>query len=326
MARFLALLWPEEGIALVYLAMVLAAFRVAGYPFTGWPMAVEYLRFFGAILAVTLPLWVAVQVYRAWRRRFRWREAGLDLVRFARALAALLVVLVAYTNLKARLFLFAPRLLDGLLERLDAWVHFGGGDFVGWTLGFTHDAGRNALLAWAYLLAWAVFALPLGAAFARDGGPAARRALAALGLAYVIGSLFYLAFPSMGPAFYVRARYAHLADNWAWQTQEQMRQALLYLVQHPAAPAVPFFGIAAFPSLHAATTGLGALICWRHARWLLAVIVPANLLVAWSAVHFGWHYAIDLYPGFALAALAWWVAGRWVASEGWTPARGASRS
>ena len=305
-------LWPEERVALVYFAAVAGAFAVAGYPFTSWQMAVEYLRFFGVILLVTLPFWLLAQGARAVRRSFRWADAARDLALFARSLVALLVVLVAYTNLKARLFLFAPRLFDGALERLDALVHFGGGDFVGWTLELTHDPGRNTLLAWAYLLAWAVFALPLAAAFARDGGPAARRALAALGVAYVIGSLAYLAVPSMGPAFFTRERYAHLADNSAWQIQEQMRQALLYLVQHPTSPAVPFFGIAAFPSLHAATTGLGALICWRHSRWLLWLVVPANLLVSWSAVHFGWHYAIDLYPGFALAGVAWWVAGGWV--------------
>lgn len=310
MARLLGRFWPEERIGLVYLAAVLAAFAARGYPFTSWQMAVEYLRFFLAILVVTLPFWLVAQGARAARGRFAWRSAALDLGLFARALVALLVTLVAYTNLKARLFLFAPRLFDEPLGRLDARVHYAGGDFIGWTLGFTHDHGVNAFLAWAYLLAWAVFALPLGVALARDGGGAARRALGALGIAYLVGSLVYLAVPAVGPAFFVRERYAHLADNWAWQTQEQMLRAMLYLVKHPTTPAVPFFGIAAFPSLHTATTGLGALICWRHARWLLLLIVPANLLVAWSALHFGWHYAIDLYPGFLLAGFAWWAAGK----------------
>ena len=37
---------------------------MAGYPFTSWQMAVEYLRFFAAILAVTLPLWLLAALYR----------------------------------------------------------------------------------------------------------------------------------------------------------------------------------------------------------------------------------------------------------------------
>ena len=41
----------------------------------------------------------------------------------------------------------------------------------------------------------------------------------------------------------------------------------------------------------------------------LVLLVPANLLVAWSALVWGWHYAVDFYPGLALAWGGWWAAG-----------------
>nr|MBP9825039.1 phosphatase PAP2 family protein [Thermoanaerobaculia bacterium] len=83
-----------------------------------------------------------------------------------------------------------------------------------------------------------------------------------------------------------------------------------YTVQNPQAPAAPFFGLAAFPSLHLATTALGLIVAWRVWRPLLVLLVPWNLAIAASAVYFGWHYALDIYPGLALAALGWWAAGR----------------
>ena len=312
MRAALAALWPEERLAVVYFAGILLAFLAAGYPFNVLGMGYDYLRFFVAILAVTLPFWIVSQLARAARRRFDARRAGEDLLLFLRALVPLLLVLVAYTNLKARLFVFRPELADPWLERLDAFVHFGGGDFIGWLLGFTGNRALDQFLAIAYVLAWAVFALPLGVAFARHGGRAARRALTALAIAYVVGGFLYYAAPSVGPAFFVRERFEPLAGNLAHALQSDMLRAMLYLVAHPHEKAIPFFGIAAFPSLHMATTFLGALVCWTHARWLLLVIVPANLVVAWSALHFGWHYAIDFYPGIALALLAWWGAGKWV--------------
>jgi hypothetical protein len=260
MRAALAALWPEERLAAVYFAGVLLAFLAAGYPFNVLGMGYDYLRFFGAILAVTLPFWVVAQLARAARRRFDARRAGEDLRLFLRALLPLLLVLVAYTNLKARLFVFRPELADPWLARLDALVHFGGGDFIGWLLGFTGNRALDQFLAIAYVLAWAVFALPLGVAFARHGGRAARRALTALAIAYVVGGFLYFAAPSVGPAFFVRERFDHLAGNLSHALQSDMLRAMLYLVAHPHEKAIPFFGIAAFPSLHMATTFLGALV------------------------------------------------------------------
>jgi len=323
--RILAAVRPEERLALGYAALAAGILAAAGLPISIGPMAREYGKFLLAMLAFALPLWLAAGLWRATRGRFDRRSALADLGGLARTLPALLVTLVAYTNLKSRIALLHPRLVDQALERLDAVVHFGGGDFVGWLLGFTHDPAGSRLWSYVYFYAWAALALPFGLAFARAGAPAARRLVAALVLAYAVGSLLYLAFPSLGPAFAFRPRFEHLRGTLGYDVQGSMLAAYLRLLRDPHATAVPFFGLAAMPSLHLATTVLGLFAAWRWFRPLVLPLLVWNLAIAWSALYFGWHYAIDFYVGALLAWGAWWLAGRW-SGDGGIVARSDPRS
>lgn len=306
--RLARLLRPEEIVALAYALLASIWLAARGLPISIVAMAADYGQFLGAMLAVALPLWLVALGWRAARGRADRRAAGRDLVELVRSFAMLLVVLIAYTNLKSRIAILHPRLFDETLERLDAWVHFGGGDFVGWLLAFTHDPGPSRFWSYVYFFAWAALALPFGVAFARAGATAARRVATALAYAYAAGSLLYLALPSLGPAFAFRPRFAHLAGSAGYAVQDSMLQAYLWLLKHPDSGAVPFFGIAAMPSLHVATTALGVFAAWRWCRPLVWLLIPWNLAIAWSALYFGWHYAIDFYPGVALAWGGWWLA------------------
>lgn len=296
--------------AAVYLVAVVGLFATRGYPFAVGTIVREYGKFLLAILAFSLPLWLAARGLELARRRFEPRAARDDLLVLSRSLITLLIVLVAYTNLKSRILLFHSRLFDDSLVDLDAALHFGGGDFLGWTLAQTHDPVASARWATVYFFAWAALALPYGVAFAIGRARAARRLTTALSLTWVAGSLLYLALPALGPAFAYRQRFAHLAGTWGYEVQSSMLEAMLWIVRHPQAPAVPFFGIAAFPSLHLAISSLGLFAAWKWYRPLLLLLVPWNLAIAWSALYYGWHYAIDFYPGIALAWGGWWAAGR----------------
>jgi membrane-associated phospholipid phosphatase len=302
--------WPEEWLAVGYLSVVATLFAVRGLPFTVGPLAAAYGIFLGTVAGLALAPWALLEWWRRRRPGSRTEPRLRDLVLLARGLFALLVVLIAYTNLKSRLFVLHPTLYDRELGRVDAWVHFGGGDFLGWVLSTTHRPFWMAVLDLVYFYAWLPLALPFAVSFARAGGGAARRVLAALGLVYVAGSLLYLAIPSVGPAFFERARFSHLSGLFGWTTQESMLEALERVAAYPDSPAIPFYGLAAFPSLHLASTGLGLAAAWRWCRPLLWLLVPWNLLIAWATVAWGWHYAIDLYPGLLLAWGAWIVAGR----------------
>lgn len=307
--KWLGRLWPEERIALLFFVGVATLFVARSYPFTIWPLVLAYFQFLLAITVFVLPPWMILRLVRKLRGRATPDVFMKELVTFFRALAALLVVLIAYTNLKCRLLLFHPQLFDRILGRLDDLVHMGGGDFVAWVTHF-HSPSRTAVLQLVYFYAWAALTVPLAVAMARSGVSVVKRALAALALCYVAGGFLYLAFPSLGPALVERGRYAHLAGTDIFTLQQSMLQALRYIVQNPQAPAVPFFGLAAFPSLHLATSSLGLFVAWKTWRPLLVLLVPWNLAIAASAVYFGWHYVIDFYPALLLAWGGWWAAGR----------------
>ena len=63
--------------------------------------------------------------------------------------------------------------------------------------------------------------------------------------------------------------------------------------------------IAAFPSLHAAYPTLGALALWQVNRRTAYFTVPWCLIVFFSVVFLGQHYAIDVLGGVAVAVLTW---------------------
>jgi len=304
----LARLWPEERIALLFFAGVAALFAVRHYPFTLWALVASYFQFLLAIAAIVLPPWIVASLLRKLGGRLAPGSFGRDLGIFLRALGPLLVVLVPYTNLKCRLLLFHPQLFDRILDHLDDVLHMGGGDLVAWVT-HLHTPSRTAMLQVVYYYAWAALALPLAVAMARSGVALVRRTLGALGLCYIVGGFVYLALPSLGPALVERWRYAALSDSHIFALQQTMLDALRYTVQNPHAPAAPFFGLAAFPSLHLATSALGLFVAWKSWRPLLFLLVPWNLAIAASAVYFGWHYVVDFYPALALAALGWWAAG-----------------
>lgn len=309
--KLLARLWPEERIALLFFLGVAALFAVQRYPFTILPLLGSYLVFLGAISLVVLPGRLAADAVRRNRGTLSPGAGRADLLAYLRALAPLLLVLVAYTNLKCRLLLLHPRLFDPVFKRLDDLLHRGGGDFLAWVTAF-HSPSATTVLFYVYYYAWAALAVPLAVALARPaaaGAALARRTFAALGLCYIAGVFLYLAFPSLGPALVEPGRYASLAGTTVFTLQQSMSSALRHIVQNPQAPAVPFFGLAAFPSLHLATSSLGLFVAWKTWRPLLLLLVPWNLAIAASAVYFGWHYVVDFYPALALAWGAWWAAG-----------------
>ncbi len=304
------LLRPEEWIAIVYAAAIAALFLVLNYPLSIGAVGWEYAKFLIAILAVSLPLWLVRKLVDLRRGRPMLRGAAKDLAELLRGMASFWLVLVAYTHAKSRIASVNPRLFDELLRDLDSALHAAGGDLLRWTLSFTHD--RQAAVAWSfvYLFAWAALALPFGVAFARGGAVAVRPILFALGLAYIGGSLLYFALPALGPGFAFRPEFTHLAGVPAYDVQDAMLRNYLYLATHPDARAIPFAGIAAFPSLHLATTAIGLFAAARWCRPLLYVLIPWNLAIAWSALYFGWHYAVDFHAGILLAWGSWWLARR----------------
>ena len=313
--RLLRRMRPEEASALAFVGLVWAILASRGLPFSVGSLLGYYALFLGSIAAMSLAPWIMVRLYRTWRRLPSPQSTARDIAGLARGLALLLVVLIAYTNLKSRIFVLHPTLFDRELARIDDFVHLGGADFRAWLLSTTWSSLRMAVLDLLYFYAWVPLALPFAIAFARRGAPVARRFLGALALAYLVGSLLYLAFPAVGPAFFERERFAHLGNFNGYRMQQTMLGELRLIAARPESPAVAFFGVAAFPSLHVASTMLGVLAAWRWCRPVLILLIPLNLAVAWSALVWGWHYAIDLYAGALLAWGTWRLMTYWAGVE-----------
>ena len=135
------------------------------------------------------------------------------------------------------------------------------------------------------------------------------------------GGLLAMVFSSAGPAFYGRLGltpdvYAPLMDKLAqmnqlypvWAIGLQDKMWLGYTGQGIN------IGISAMPSMHNATTMLLGLGVWqisRKAGWWLA---GHGFFIAIGSVYLGWHYAVDVYLGWAIALVGWYLSGfvaRW---------------
>ncbi|HSM14093.1 MAG TPA: hypothetical protein VLA66_08485, partial [Thermoanaerobaculia bacterium] len=160
LAAALGRIRPEEGLAAAFAAVVALLLAVRGLPLTLAGMLREYGTYLGLLTAFSLVPWAVARGLARWRGAPPRPGAVRDLGTLARSLPAVLVVLVAYTNLKSRLFVLHPTLYDAELARLDAIVHFGGGDFLGWILSTTADPRFMHGLALVYFYAWLGLALP----------------------------------------------------------------------------------------------------------------------------------------------------------------------
>ena len=302
---------PEEWLAATYAAAIALLFFAFALPLSVVAMGREYAKFLLAILAVSLPIWLGARVIDLAKRRLDYRAAGADLVEIGRSLVPFWIVLIAYTHLKSRVAAFNPRLLDELLRDLDSVLHpvaaiFSPGCFRSPAI---RSGARSG--AWSTSIAAAALALPYGVAFARAVAPPCAGSTPRWRSSTSRDRLSTSPFRRWAPASPFDLRSSICRASLAWSVQELMLKSYLYVTTHADAPALPFAGIAAFPSLHLATTGVGLFVAGRWCRPLLLLLVPWNLAIAWSALYFGWHYAVDFYPGLLLAWGGWWLAGRW---------------
>lgn len=64
-------------------------------------------------------------------------------------------------------------------------------------------------------------------------------------------------------------------------------------------------GISAMPSMHVALSWIMAFQAFQYRKSLGWAMVGFAILIQLSSVHLAWHYAIDGYLGFVVAALCW---------------------
>ena len=253
------------------------------------------------------------------------REIAVNPVRIVNGLpifAAMIFFNKAMVELKPAIPRIVPFAWDEWLMQLDRTLHFGIDPWVLLQplLGFDYVTfGFNIAYNFWFL---ALFGAWIWFGFRKTADELRTRFF----LSYMIvwwlgGGLLAVAFSSAGPVYYsgiglspdpFTGLFAYLRDVdgripiWSLDTQQLLWDG--YTGKTAA------LGISAFPSMHNASAALFALAFWKVSRGagIAFAIYAAMILI--GSVHLGWHYAVDGYAGFALAAIGWWIAGpiaRW---------------
>lgn len=160
-------------------------------------------------------------------------------------------------------------------------------------------------------------------AFAEKSGFRRNQAILSYMFTWSVGGIaLALLFSSAGPCYFDKLAlgynpyselmtYLHAA-NLSWPIWAVDLQDTLWLNLMANEGLDVGKGISAMPSMHNAQCLLLVLATWHRGRLIRNMAIAHGVLVFLGSVHLGWHYAIDAYLAWAVAAVAW-IAATWAA-------------
>ncbi len=226
----------------------------------------------------------------------------------------LLLVFSAFTTFKFKIPDIVPFYADRWAADLDAFLH--GRDT--WQL--AHAVWPEAWsgfielsYSWVWLCYW--FGTPV---FVLLWMPRNRVKLYlwSLLLTFIIcGTLLATLYSSVGPIFYAEflhdARYAGLTDSLEALQMESVRNYAGYLLaSYRDQKTVMGTGISAIPSMHVAVVTLNAWLFSSINRWAGSIAWAFCILILFSSVYTGWHYAVDGYMSLLAVTTIWFAVRR----------------
>lgn len=215
-----------------------------------------------------------------------------------------------YHNLKSWDVFNAPQ--DAMLTGWDRWLFFGHSPAV-----LLHELLGQQLAAWVLMVWYEAFPTLVVIAFPAAMVLARRIRDAYVGIAafvwvWILGSATYYLIPSLGPFQAEPGDFGGLPQMMIQDTQAAYIAQRDHLLAHPHAGDA-FAQISAFASLHVGVTATILGLAWWHrlhrTSIALAVFLAGTMV---ATVYLGWHFAVDVPAGLAIAALAWWLAPRTV--------------
>ncbi|MFL6108552.1 MAG: phosphatase PAP2 family protein [Marmoricola sp.] len=232
--------------------------------------------------------------------RSRWSRPRLAAAGLA--LLAYDVTYFSYHNLKSWDAFNAPR--DDLLRSWDRWLFAGHTPAV-----LLHHLLGTGVSAHVVMLWYSSFALLAILAFPAAVALSNRTrdafvAIASLVWVWILGTATYYLIPSLGPFASSPQDFRSLPAMSVQKTQATYLAERAQLLAHPATHGA-WAQVSAFASLHVAVTATILGIAWwnRLRRTTIALgVFLAGTMVA--TVYLGWHFAVDLPAGLAIAALA----------------------
>ncbi|KQV69627.1 hypothetical protein ASC64_07235 [Nocardioides sp. Root122] len=256
---------------------------------------------------------------RVWSTvRERWTAGRIALA--WTALLAYHLTYFTYHNLKSWDVLNAPR--DAMLTEWDHRLFLGHSPAV-----LLHDLLGQHTAAWVLVAWYEAFGTLVILAFPAAVVLATRIRDAIVGIAafvwvWILGTATYYLIPSLGPFHAEPGDFAGLPRTVVQSNQVRYLAQRDHLLAHPLASDA-FAQVSAFASLHVGVTATILGLAWWHRRRrttiALAVFLAGTMV---ATVYLGWHFAVDVPAGLAIAALAWWLAPRTVGVRGRPPVRG----
>lgn len=203
-----------------------------------------------------------------------------------------LVMNVVFMHMKTAIPKIHPQRMDGVLQHFD---QLGIGTNLSLRLQPLIHPALTEFFSFCYILFFPYLLFSLFYYFCGDVA-LLKKFVTGLFTIYGIGFLGYSIVPATGPYISMADQFTKPLDGW-WITK-----------WNAAIVAAGSNKVDVFPSLHCAVSSFLLFLDRRHRPWRFRLyLVPAVGL--WlSTIYLRYHYFIDVVCGFALAALALWLA------------------
>ncbi|MCL2541771.1 MAG: phosphatase PAP2 family protein [Nocardioidaceae bacterium] len=278
---------------------------------------------FPLILLAAIVVDVAPRVAHRSRLRGSWSRADVgDVTRevmrerwhkrqWAYALSGLGAWYLCYAtfrNVKSMVPFVNHRLYDDRLAAFDRKIWFGHAPAV--VLHHVFGTGIFAhIFSGAYIL-W-IGLVPASIAIAlvwTRATSAGSWYVTAVALDWVLGALFYLLVPTLGPIYSSPEHFTALPHTYVTDLESGLLTDYTAVTQHPWG-AGRLQTIAAFPSLH---VGIMTTICLTVTllglrRWIRVVAWIFWVVTVFGTMYLGWHFFADILGGIVVGSFAVWA-------------------
>jgi len=107
--------------------------------------------------------------------------------------------------------------------------------------------------------------------------------------------LIFILFPVAGPQFYLDHSLRTIPDSGLFRSLVKLAE---WIGEGPTA---------AFPSSHVGIVVIMAVLTYKYAKELLWVYIIFGILICFSTVYIKAHYVIDVFGGFLISPLLFWI-------------------
>jgi membrane-associated phospholipid phosphatase len=206
-----------------------------------------------------------------------------------------LVMNVVFMHMKTAIPKIHPQRMDAVLQHID---QLGIGTNLSLRLQPLIHPALTEFFSFCYILFFPYLLFSLIYYFCGDVA-LLKKFVSGLFTIYGIGFLGYSLLPAAGPYHAMVDQFTKPLDGW-WITK-----------WNAAIVAAGSNQVDVFPSLHCAVSSFLLFFDRRHRPWRFRLYLVPAVGLWFSTIYLRYHYFIDVACGFALAALALWLANRY---------------